>query len=252
MSIELKMRGRVATLTIDRPEVRNAMDQAAWLQLRDRVREVADQRASCLVVTAAGSEAFVAGSDVRGLNSRTAVSTLDGVSQQVLAELADLEFPTIAAINGHALGGGCELALSCDVRFATPVGLMGLPEVRLGLIPGAGGTWRLAEIVGIAKAKEMILAGLRVDMREAFRIGLVNRVIEQDALMAETYAYAEQIERCAPLAVRAAKLLLNAQSVDRPAAVSERLAQAFLFSTEHRVEGTEAFLERRRADFHGR
>ena len=241
----------VVTLTVRRPAKRNALSEALWSAIHDAVCELRrDGGVRAVIITGAGDHAFAAGSDVAELQARDAVGALAAAAQQACAAIESLEIPTIAAVNGHALGGGCELALACDVRFAAPHGYIGLPEVSLGFVPGAGGTWRLARLVGPAKAKELILGAVTIDMAEAHRIGLVNRVIPADDLTHQSREFALRCASNAPLAVRAAKLLLTEQQghADR----AERLAQAFLFSTEDRQEGTAAFLLKRGPKYVGR
>ena len=245
----------IATLTFNRPEVRNALNRAGWQEIHRATDDVAaDETVQVLILTGAGEKAFVAGADIEWLRDREMLATLDAYPQHVLQFLEDLQKPTIAAINGFALGGGCEIALACDIRIASDQAKLGQPEVRLGILPGAGGTQRLARLVGGAKAKELIFTGEIIDAAEAERIGLVNRVVPHADLMTEATEMAQKIMRRGPVAVRLAKVAINAGLKFGPGAgsVCESLAQAVLFGTADRIEGTLAFLEKRRPNFKGR
>lgn len=245
----------IATITINRPQVRNALDPAMWELIRKAVEDIAqDDAVQVLIVTGAGEEAFAAGADIQWLHDRSMLATLESTVQRVLQTVEDLWKPSIAAVNGFALGGGCELALACDIRIASERAKFGQPEVRLGIIPAGGGTQRLPRLVGVAKAKELIFTGEIIDAAEAARIGLVNRVVPHDELMPSAIELAKKIMRCGPLAVRMAKLSIQAGLNYGPGAgfEYERLAQTMLFGTEDRLEGTGAFLEKRRPVFKGR
>lgn len=245
----------IATVTINRPQVRNALDQATWREIRQALDEIAaDPAVHVLVVTGAGDKAFASGADLRWLRERSMLATLEAYPQSVLAALENLAKPSIAAVNADALGGGCELAMACDIRIASDRARFGQPEVRLGILPGAGGTQRLPRLVGIAKAKELILTGEIIDAAEAHRIGLVNKVVPHDELLAAATAVAEMIIKRGPLAVRLAKAAVNAGMEYGPGAgyAFERLAQTVLFGTEDHIEGISAFLEKRSPEYKGR
>ena len=222
--------------------------------LRNLAQWAQDDAVQVLVVTGAGDEAFAARADIQWLHDRTMLATLESTVQRVLQTLEDLCKPSIAAVNGFALGGGCELALACDLRIASDRAGFGQPEVRLGIIPAGGGTQRLPRLVGVAKAKEMIFTGEIIDAAQAERIGLVNRVVPRDELMQSTFELAKTIMARGPLAVRLAKMSINAGIQYGPRAGSEveRLAQTVLFGTEDRLEGTEAFLAKRAPQFTGK
>ena len=245
----------IATITFNRPEVRNALNLAGWKEIHQVLQEVAgDEAVQVLVFTGAGDEAFVAGADIGWLHDRPMLATLEAYPQRVLQMLEDLWKPSIAAVNGYALGGGCEVAMACDIRIASDQAKFGQPEVRLGILPGAGGSQRLPRLVGVAKAKELIFTGEIIDAVEAGRIGLVNRVVPHADLMEATTELAKKIMRRGPVAVRLAKAAINTGANFGPGAgyVCEQLAQTVLFGTEDRVEGTSAFLEKRRPNFKGR
>lgn len=246
---------RIAVVTINRPEVRNALNSPTWSELAQVISIVASSEdVKALIITGAGDKAFVAGADIKALKEKSMVETLSGSGQQVLNSLENLHKPVIAAINGYALGGGCELAMACDLRIASERASMGLPETRLGIVPGAGGTQRLLRLVGLGKAKELIMTGRIVNAEEAMRIGLVNRVVPHDNLMKVAEDTAAEILRGGPLALRLAKAVLNVGATTdiRTGLTLELLAQTILFGSEDRVEGLSAFLEKRDPVYKGR
>ncbi len=245
----------IFTITVNRPEVRNAMNAKAWRELRVAVARAGDDsEIRVVIVTGSGDKAFVGGSDIRSLTQRTMVETLSGEVQNTLSELENLPKPVIAAVNGYALGGGCELAMACDIRVASENARFGQPEVGIGIIPGAGGSQRLPRLIGMARAKELVFTGDLIDAREAERIGLVNRVVPQAELLPAARGIARKIMAKSPLAVQVAKTVMNAGSwVDlNTALMLERLGQTVLFGSEDRGEGLSAFLEKRPPEFKGR
>jgi enoyl-CoA hydratase/carnithine racemase len=252
--IRLETEGGVARLTVDRPEVRNALDAATVDEIHRALDELESrEEARVLIVTGAGEKVFVAGADVRTLLARSNRDVLAAGNNRLFARLEAFPLPTIAAVNGWALGGGLELALSCDIRIAADHARLGLPETGLGIIPGAGGTQRLPRIVGLGNAKEMVLAGTIHDAEAALRIGLVNRVVPGAELMDAAQDMAGKIAKRAPVALRMAKLALAA-SANVPqdfGAQFEIVAQTVLNSTADMKEGMTAFLEKRAADFRG-
>ncbi len=213
-----------------------------------------DREVGVVVLTGAGERAFAAGADIGELRERTTLDALASVMQGVYDEIEAYEKPTIAAVNGLALGGGCELGMACDIRIASGNARFGLPEVTLAIIPGAGGTQRLSRLVGKGRAIEMILTGQIIDAEEAYRIGLVTQVAgEDETLMDKVRKTAATIVSRGPLAVRLAKLAVQTgfETDQKTGLVIERLAQAVLFDTEDKREGTTAFLEKREPRFRG-
>ncbi len=244
----------VVLLTIDRPEARNAIDRETITEIQNALAKIrADDSARVLIVTGAGDKVFVSGADVRTLLARTTRDVLEAGNNRLFREIEELPIPTIAAVNGFALGGGLELALACDLRVASTNARLGLPETGLGILPGAGGTQRLPRIVGLGVAKEMVLTGRILDADEALHVGLVNRVVSPGDLLAAAREIAAEIAKRAPVAVRLAKMSLNASS-SAPLPVGldlEIVAQTVLNSTADMKEGMTAFLEKRAAKYRG-
>ena len=253
MPIDYKKEGKIATFTIDRPRAFNAMDVESWQQLQDAMRDFRDDDNLWVgIVTGSGNKAFCAGADIS--------NTLPFMREHGHSDWAwpttsmyglDLWKPLIAAINGVALGGGLEIALACDIRIAVEGARLGTPEVTLGLIPGWGGTQRLPRMVPWCKAAELVLMGKPVDAQEAYRIGLVNKVVPPEALMPTAKEWAETICQAGPLAVRAAKeAMIRGSSMTLNDGIQlERALLAYVLTTEDFVEGTTAFTEKRKPNF---
>ena len=252
-NLTLEHDGRVSTLTVSRPQVRNALDTATVQEIHRALDEVRAERSTVLVITGAGDKSFVSGADVSAIRERGRDDALAGINSRLMAAVESHEAVTIAAVNGFALGGGCELALACDLRIAAENAVFGLPEPTLGIIPGAGGTQRLPRVVGLGRAKEMILTNARWDARRALEVGLVSEVVPLADLPRAARAWAERVLALGPLAVRLAKASLNA-SAQMPLAAGlqyESAVQAVTFQSADKQEGTTAFLEKRKPVFKG-
>jgi enoyl-CoA hydratase/carnithine racemase len=253
-TLKVEIDDRLALVTIDRPEVRNALSRQVLAELRDVLSTLRDADDVGLVAfTGAGGKAFVAGADISQLRHYDLHTGLDAEMARTFDAVESFPKPTVAAVNGFALGGGCELAMACDIRIASDNARFGLPETTLSVLPGAGGTQRLARLVGTGRAIEMILTGRFVDAAEAHAIGLVTAVVAPDGLRAELRRLADQILAKGPLAVRLAKLVVRAgmDADQRTGQVVEQLAQALLYTTADKAEGASAFLEKRPPAFKG-
>lgn len=245
----------IAILTINRPEVRNAVSRQVQVDIRaalDALR--ADDDVQVVIFTGAGEKAFVAGADIAQVRNYTLHTALSSTMQRLYDEVEAYEKPTIAAVNGFALGGGCELAMACDIRIAADTARFGLPETNLSVLPAAGGTQRLARLVGTGRAIELILTGRLITAAEAERIGLVTSVVPRAGLLTRAREVAGQITAKGPLAIRLAKLVIRSgmDADQRTGLVVERLAQALLYTTDDKNEGTDAFLNKRPPQFMGR
>ncbi len=249
--IHVEHRGSVAILTISRPKALNALNTELLQEFSTALDSLGEARA--LVITGAGEKAFVAGADIAEMRDFRSVEAVDFAArgQRTLEKLEALAIPTIAAVNGFALGGGCELALACDLILCSPQAVFGLPEVSLGVIPGFGGTQRLVRRIGSHRARELIFTGRRVKAEEAVAIGLALRQ-EADVLSA-ALALGEQIAANGPVAVRLAKrAVLDGDGADlRSGQLAERNLFGLCFATADQKEGMGAFLERRKAIFQG-
>jgi enoyl-CoA hydratase len=257
-TLKLENQGAVWTLTLNRPEVLNALSAQVLEELNQALSEISEksfQAAKVLILTGAGEKAFVAGADIKEINQLGVDSAerFAEMGQAVFRRLENLQIPVIAAVNGFALGGGLELALACDFIYASENAKFGLPEVTLGLIPGFGGTVRLARVVGLPKAKEMIFTGNMLSAAEALEAGLVNKVVPLNELLAIVLKTAETISTRGPVAVGASKRsVMEAYDHEIDSAMSVEAAQfAALFRTEDVKEGTKAFIEKRKAQFKG-
>jgi enoyl-CoA hydratase/carnithine racemase len=254
--VQLHRESAVVTITVDRPRVLNALNRAVFAGLEDAFDEIeTDPGVRCVVVTGAGERAFCAGADIRELDALGAQGALAfmALGQRVFDRIARSPKPTIAAVNGHALGGGLELAMACDIRVAAETATFGQPEITLGSIPGWGGTQRLPLLVGLGRARELVLTGRIFDAAEAERIGLVSRVVPSAVLGDTARDMAETIAALPPVALALAKDALRQTEGDLADGLRvEREHVARTFATEDQREGTRAFFEKRKPVFHGR
>src|SRR5881394_1370386 len=253
-NITVEREGPLATITVNRPKSLNALNSHTLRELTQAVRECADQRA--IILTGAGEKAFVAGADISEMAPMTpwAAREFSELGHVLTALIEDIPCAAIAAVNGYALGGGLELAVACDMIFASENAKLGLPEVTLGVTPGFGGTQRLVRLVGKLRAKEIIFTGEMVDAQTACRIGLVNEVVPQAQLLAHCKKVAAKIAERGPLAIARAKRLVE-RGYDMPLRAANRQEAetfALLFDTQDRAEGMKAFLEKRPARFVGK
>jgi enoyl-CoA hydratase len=248
--------GHLAILTLNRPEKLNALNEALLLELRQAILDLDHARdVRCAILTGAGDKAFAAGADISAMSEMTPAQArlFAELGHVVGTRIEQAHFPVIAAVNGFALGGGCELALACDFIYASDKAKLGQPEVNLGVIPGFGGTQRLARRVGVARARELCMTGEPVDAETALRIGLVNAVVPHADLVVRAKETALKIAAKGPLAIAQAKrVLLRGEGVPLPVA-NELEVQAFsaLFGSKDQREGMKAFLEKRKASFEG-
>lgn len=246
---------RVAVITLNRPDVRNAINAQVQTDLRAALADLRDDdTVGVVVITGAGDRAFAAGADIGQLQHYDLHTGLTSSMQRLYDELEAFEKPTIAAVNGYALGGGCELAMACDLRIAAATARFGLPETNLSVLPGAGGTQRMSRLVGVGLAIDLILTGRMLDAGEALSAGLVTRVTEPDQLLATAREVAAAILAKGPLAVRLAKLVIRTgmDTDRRTGLVVEQLAQSLLYTTADKREGAESFLAKRTPEWSGR
>ncbi|WP_264737506.1 enoyl-CoA hydratase/isomerase family protein [Cytobacillus firmus] len=245
----------IGFIIINRPELRNALNIDTLLEIESALDVLRDDKnIRVIIFTGAGEKSFAAGADISQLNKRTMIDALKPNMTATYRKIEDYEKPTIAAINGFALGGGLELALACDIRVASLNAKVGLPEVGLGIMPGAGGTQRLSRIIGRGKAMELILTGDVITAAEAERFNLISKAVPQEELMDTAKEYARRISLKGPLAVRMAKAAVNrgADMEMETALYLEKLAQTILIGSEDKLEGTKAFLEKRTPQFKGK
>jgi enoyl-CoA hydratase/carnithine racemase len=256
-NIRYEKKGALAYVTVDRQKVLNALNMATMKELRSAFKAIkADPEVRVAILTGAGEKAFIAGADIGELNRQNPVEAKEYThrGQAVLNLIENLGKPVIACINGFALGGGCELAMACTMRLASDNAKLGQPEVKLGLIPGYGGTQRLPRLVGKGLAMQLVLSGETITAQEAHRIGLVNEVVASAELLPRAEAIAQKIAANAPLAVQYAMEAVN-NGMEMTLAEGLYL-EATLFAltcaTEDKNEGTRAFLEKRPAQFKGK
>lgn len=250
--ITYEVEGQIGIITINRPKALNALNSAVLDEL-DKTLDAVDQEAiRCLILTGAGEKSFVAGADIGEMSTLTKAEgeAFGKKGNDVFRKLETFPIPVIAAVNGFALGGGCEISMSCDIRICSENAVFGQPEVGLGITPGFGGTQRLARIVGTGKAKEMIYGARNIKAEEAYCIGLVNNVYPAEELMPAAKKLASTIARNAPIAVRNCKRAINEGiqvDMDQAIVIEEKLFGS-CFETCDQKEGMNAFLEKRKVD----
>jgi enoyl-CoA hydratase len=253
-NLRIDIDGQIATLTVNRPEVLNALNRETVNEFHEALRELAARAdLGVLIITGAG-DTFVSGADINDIKARTLDEGLAGINSTLFTAVENFPRPTIAAVNGFAVGGGCELSLACDIRVASETARFGQPELKLGIIPGAGATQRLPRVIGLGRAKHLILTGEIIDASRALEYGLVTAVAPPAELMARARDIATRILALGPLAARLAKLSINASArADLDAGLLiETLAQTICFDSEDKIEGASAFLEKRKPKFRGR
>jgi enoyl-CoA hydratase len=254
-NIRVEILDAIATLTVDRPAVKNALNLQTVNEIHRALDDLGGREdVGVLIITGAGETSFVSGADINDIKARTRDDGLAAINSSLFAKIDKFQKPVIAAVNGFALGGGCELALACDVRVASDTAKFGQPELGLGIIPGAGATQRLPRIVGLGWAKHLVLTGDIIDAKQALEIGLVTAVMPVGQLQVRARELAKRILRQGPLAARLAKVSLNAAArVDLDSGLLiETLAQAICYASEDKLEGASAFLEKRKPKFTGR
>ncbi|MBW1998930.1 MAG: enoyl-CoA hydratase/isomerase family protein [Deltaproteobacteria bacterium] len=251
-NIVLNKEGPIATITFSRPEALNALNNQTRLEFKEALEEIkGDDSTKVLILTGEG-RAFIAGSDIKELKDTTPLGAHD--IKRLGEMIEELEKPVIAAVNGFALGGGCEIVMACDIIVASEKAKFGQPEINIGVIPGGGGTQRLQRMIGVHRAKELIFTGDIIDAREAERMGLVNKVVPAEELMARAREIAQKISRKSSAAVRLAKAAINrGMRTDLGAGLAyERELYSLSLTTEDKAEGIEAFIEKREPKYKGR
>ncbi|MGI6226212.1 MAG: short-chain-enoyl-CoA hydratase [Peptococcales bacterium] len=255
-NINLKVENDIAEITINRPKALNALNSQTLQELASVVEEVSqNQDVKVVIITGSGEKAFVAGADISEMCEKKPIEarSFSRLGQKVFSAIENMPQVVIAVVNGFALGGGCELALACDLRVASTKAKFGQPEINLGIIPGFAGTQRLTRLIGEGRAKELIYTGEMIDAQEAYRIGLVNKVYEPEELLNKAWELASKITNKSPVIVNLAKSAINTgMNMDNESAYNyEAELFALCFSTEDQKEGMKAFLEKRKPEFKG-
>ena len=246
--VNVELQGAVAVLTIDRPKALNALNPEVLADLKAAFEGIDQNAVRCVVLTGAGEKSFVAGADIGSMSTMTKAEgeAFGKLGNDIFLMIESFPLPVIAAVNGFALGGGCELAMSCDIRICSDNAMFGQPEVGLGITPGFGGTQRLPRIVGLGMAKQLLYTARNIDANEALRIGLVNAVLPQAELMDAAVKMANTIAKNAPIAVRGCKKAVNEGmqvSIDKAVEIEEKIFGG-CFETHDQVEGMACFLSK--------
>ena len=246
--VNVELQGAVAVLTIDRPKALNALNPEVLADLKAAFEGIDQNTVRCVVLTGAGDKSFVAGADIGSMSTMTKAEgeAFGKLGNDIFLMIESFPLPVIAAVNGFALGGGCELAMSCDIRICSDNAMFGQPEVGLGITPGFGGTQRLPRLVGMGMAKQLLYTARNIDAAEALRIGLVNAVVPQAELLDTAVKMANNVAKNAPIAVRACKKAVNEGmqvSIDKAVEIEEKLF-GDCFETHDQVEGMACFLSR--------
>lgn len=250
--VDVETKEQIGFITLNRPEARNALDEKMLSEIEQAfVAFEKNEAIRVIVFRGAGEKAFAAGADIKGLANKTPLHGLIPGIQQLFSEIEQSTKVTIAIIDGYALGGGCELAMACDIRVATEQAKFGLPELNLGVLPGAGGTQRLARLIGKGRALDLILTGRMISGEEAYNIGLANYLCKREDIEATLETITKAILVKGPIAVHLAKQAVhNGYDLDMKSAQwLEKLSLSLLFGTEDKAEGTRAFIEKRPAHF---
>jgi enoyl-CoA hydratase/carnithine racemase len=252
--VQTSVDGNVALCRLNRPEARNALSPELMAELASGLEELDSDPEVLCVVIAGSDEAFAAGADIKAMAERSFGETLYNPAASFWKRLAALKTPLIAAVSGWALGGGCELALACDLIVASETAELGQPEITLGIIPGGGGTQRLARVLGKQRTMELVLTGRRIGATEAHEAGLVNVIAKPESWLEEAMELAGKVARRPPIATRLAKqAVIAADETSLSAGMeAERRLYELSFATEDRVEGMKAFIEKRKPDFEGK
>lgn len=247
--------GEIGFIKVDRPEVRNALNANTIHEMGCALEKwEKHDGVKVIIFTGEGDKSFISGADINQLNKKTSLEGLNADLSNLCKQIEECPKATIAAINGYALGGGCEIAISCDIRIAAESAKLGLPELNLSIIPGAGGTQRLARIIGKGRAIDMILSGEIISAKKAEKIGLISTMVPSKYLWETILQKTTKIVEKGPLSVRLAKLVINnGYDADMNTALTlEKLAQSVLLGTEDKQEGANAFLEKRKPVFKGK